>query len=216
MAGHKIHKRRMVGVVTSDKMNKTCVVVVERRVSDRKYGKYLTNRTKYKAHDEKNEYKIGDRVQIVESRPLSSDKRWRVEKLIERPVEAEGNRQAMVQTTSTLDVADNSGAKKVMCIRVLGGTKRKYASHRRHHRRLDQGGDPERQGEEGRGRQGRHRAHQERGVAPDGSYIRFDTNSAVLINKDNEPIGTRIFGPVARELRAKKFMKIISLAPEVL
>jgi small subunit ribosomal protein S17 len=88
VAGHKIHKRRMVGVVTSDKMNKTCVVLVERRVSDRKYGKYLTNRTKYKAHDEKNEFKIGDRVQIVESRPLSSDKRWRVEKLIERPVEA--------------------------------------------------------------------------------------------------------------------------------
>ena len=88
MAGHKIHKRRMVGVVTSDKMNKTCVVLVERPVSDRKYGKYLTNRTKYKAHDEKNEFKIGDRVQIVESRPLSSDKRWRVEKLIERPVEA--------------------------------------------------------------------------------------------------------------------------------
>jgi small subunit ribosomal protein S17 len=91
VAGHinqKLHKRRMVGVVTSDKMNKTRVVLVERRVSDRKYGKYLTNRTKYKAHDEKNEFKIGDRVQIVESRPLSSDKRWRVEKLIERPVEA--------------------------------------------------------------------------------------------------------------------------------
>jgi len=65
VAGHKIHKRRMIGVVTSDKMNKTCVVLVERRVADRKYGKYLTNRTKYKAHDEKNEFKTGDRVQIV-------------------------------------------------------------------------------------------------------------------------------------------------------
>ena len=72
MAGHKIHKRRMVGVVTSDKMNKTRVVLVERRVSDRKYGKYVTSRQKYKAHDEKNEFKIGDRVQIVESRPLSA------------------------------------------------------------------------------------------------------------------------------------------------
>jgi len=82
--GHKIHKRRMIGVVTSDKMNKTRVVLVERRVSDPKYGKYLTSRTKYKAHDEKNEFKSGDRVQIVESRPLSRDKRWRVEKLIER------------------------------------------------------------------------------------------------------------------------------------
>ena len=88
MAGHKIHKRRMVGVVTSDKMNKTRVVLVERRVSDRKYGKFMTSRSKYKAHDEKNEYKIGDRVVIVESRPLSRDKRWRVERLIERPQEA--------------------------------------------------------------------------------------------------------------------------------
>ena len=85
---HKLHKRRMIGVVTSDKMDKTRVVLVERRVADRKYGKYLTSRTKYKAHDEKNEFKAGDRVQIVESRPLSRDKRWRVEKLIERPQEA--------------------------------------------------------------------------------------------------------------------------------
>ena len=77
-----------VGLVVSDKMNKTRVVLVERRISDRKYGKYLTSRKKFKAHDEKNEFKAGDRVQIVESRPLSSDKRWRVEKLIERPQEA--------------------------------------------------------------------------------------------------------------------------------
>ena len=84
----KIHRRELIGVVTSDKMNKTRVVMVERRVSDPKYGKYLTSRTKYKAHDEKNEYKVGDRVLIVESRPLSRDKRWRVEKLIERPQEA--------------------------------------------------------------------------------------------------------------------------------
>jgi small subunit ribosomal protein S17 len=81
-------KRKMVGVITSDKMNKTRVVLVERRVSHGKYGKYLTKRTKFKAHDEKNEYKTGDKVVIVESRPLSRDKRWRVEKLIERPQEA--------------------------------------------------------------------------------------------------------------------------------
>jgi small subunit ribosomal protein S17 len=80
----KLHKRRMIGVVTSDKMDKTRVVLVERRVAHGKYGKYMTSRTKYKAHDEKNEFKAGDRVQIVESRPLSRDKRWRVEKLIER------------------------------------------------------------------------------------------------------------------------------------
>jgi len=78
----------MIGVVTSDKMNKTRVVLVERRLAHTKYGKYMTSRTKYKAHDEKNEFRTGDRVQIVESRPLSRDKRWRVEKLITRPQEA--------------------------------------------------------------------------------------------------------------------------------
>jgi small subunit ribosomal protein S17 len=84
----KIHRRELIGVVTSDKMTKTRVVVVERRLSHKKYGKFMTSRTKYKAHDEKNEYKNGDRVVIVESRPLSRDKRWRVERLIERPQEA--------------------------------------------------------------------------------------------------------------------------------
>ena len=122
----------------------------------------------------------------------------------------------MVQTTTTLDVADNSGAKKIMCIRVLGGTKRKYASL----------GDviivsikeaipnaKVKKGEIARAVIVRTKKEVSR---PDGSYIRFDANSAVLVDKDNEPVGTRIFGPVARELRAKKFMKIISLAPEVL
>jgi len=84
----KMHRRELIGVVTSDKMQKTRVVLVERRLAHKKYGKYMTSRTKYKAHDEKNEYKLGDRVMIVESRPLSRDKRWRVERLIERPQEA--------------------------------------------------------------------------------------------------------------------------------
>ena len=122
----------------------------------------------------------------------------------------------MVQTTTTLDVADNSGAKKLMCIRVLGGTKRKYASL----------GDvivvsikeaipnaKVKKGDVAKAVIVRTRKEVSR---QDGSYIRFDANSAVLVDKDNEPIGTRIFGPVARELRAKKFMKIISLAPEVI
>jgi small subunit ribosomal protein S17 len=86
--GAKIHRRELIGVVTSDKMTKTCVVLVERRLAHKKYGKFMTSRTKYKAHDEKNEYKVGDKVVIVESRPLSRDKRWRVERLIERPQEA--------------------------------------------------------------------------------------------------------------------------------
>ena len=84
----KIHRRELVGVVTSDKMTKTCVVLVERRLAHKKYGKFMTSRAKYKAHDEKNEFKVGDRVLIVESRPLSRDKRWRVERLIDRAQEA--------------------------------------------------------------------------------------------------------------------------------
>ncbi|HVR02427.1 MAG TPA: 50S ribosomal protein L14 [Polyangia bacterium] len=122
----------------------------------------------------------------------------------------------MVQTTSTLDVADNSGAKKVMCIRVLGGTRRKYASL----------GDvivvsikeaiPNAKVKKGDVAKAVIVRTKKEVSRQDGSYIRFDTNSAVLVDKDNEPVGTRIFGPVARELRAKRFMKIISLAPEVL
>jgi large subunit ribosomal protein L14 len=122
----------------------------------------------------------------------------------------------MVQMQTTLDVADNSGAKKLMCIKVLGGSKRKYASI----------GDiivvsikeaiPGAKVKKGEVAKAVIVRTAKEVARPDGSYIRFDSNSAVLINKDNEPIGTRIFGPVARELRAKKFMKIISLAPEVL
>ena len=122
----------------------------------------------------------------------------------------------MVQTTSTLDVADNSGAKKIMCIRVLGGTRRKYASI----------GDvivvsikeaiPNAKVKKGEVAKAVIVRTKKEVSRQDGSYIRFDTNSAVLVDKDNEPVGTRIFGPVARELRAKRFMKIISLAPEVL
>ncbi|HLG86951.1 MAG TPA: 50S ribosomal protein L14 [Alphaproteobacteria bacterium] len=122
----------------------------------------------------------------------------------------------MIQMQTNLDVADNSGARRVMCIKVLGGSKRKYASI----------GDvivvsvkdaiPR-----GRVKKGDvHRAVVVRTAVSirrgDGSMIRFDRNAAVLINKQGEPIGTRIFGPVTRELRGKKFMKIISLAPEVL
>jgi large subunit ribosomal protein L14 len=122
----------------------------------------------------------------------------------------------MIQMQTNLDVADNSGARRVMCIKVLGGSKRKYATI----------GDvivvsvkeaiP-------RGRVKKGDVHQAVIVRTareirraDGSSIRFDRNAAVLINKQGEPIGTRIFGPVTRELRAKKFMKIVSLAPEVL
>ena len=84
----KSRKRVLIGVVVSDKMDKTRVVMVERRLAHAKYGKYMTRRAKYKAHDEKNEFHAGDRVEIVESRPLSREKRWRVQRLLERPQQA--------------------------------------------------------------------------------------------------------------------------------
>lgn len=122
----------------------------------------------------------------------------------------------MIQMQTNLDVADNSGARRVQCIKVLGGSKRKVASV----------GDVivvsvKEAIPRGRVKKGDvHRAVIVRTAKEirrqDGSAIRFDNNAAVLINKQGEPIGTRIFGPVTRELRAKQFMKIISLAPEVL
>jgi large subunit ribosomal protein L14 len=122
----------------------------------------------------------------------------------------------MIQAETNLEVADNSGARRVQCIRVLGGTGRRWAGV----------GDVivvavKEAIPRGRVKKGDvHRAVIVRTAKeltrPDGSAIRFDRNAAVLINPQGEPIGTRIFGPVTRELRAKKFMKIISLAPEVL
>ena len=122
----------------------------------------------------------------------------------------------MIQMESNLDVADNSGARRVQCIKVLGGSKRKYATI----------GDTivvavQEEIPRGRVKKGQVMkavvVRTAKGVRrPDGSLIRFDRNAAVLINAQGEPVGTRIFGPVTRELRAKNHMKIVSLAPEVL
>lgn len=122
----------------------------------------------------------------------------------------------MIQMQTSLSVADNSGARKLVCIKVLGGSKRKYATV----------GDiitvsvreamPNSKVKKGDVAKAVIVRTAKELKRADGSYIRFDENSAVLVNAQNEPVGTRIFGPVARELRAKKFMKIVSLAPEVL
>ena len=122
----------------------------------------------------------------------------------------------MIQVESKLDVADNSGAKKISCIKVLGGSRRRYAGvgdiivitikEAMPHSKVKKGDVMK--AVVVRTKKGIRR--------PDGSYIRFDNNSAVLLNNQMEPVGTRIFGPVARELRQKNFMKIVSLAPEVL
>jgi large subunit ribosomal protein L14 len=121
----------------------------------------------------------------------------------------------VIQQETVLDVADNSGAKRVQCIRVLGGTRRRYAALGDVIVVAVQEALPNSRVKKGEvAKAVVVRTRREYGRS-DGSYIKFDTNSAVLINAQNEPIGTRIFGPVARELRAKRFMKIISLAPEV-
>jgi len=122
----------------------------------------------------------------------------------------------MIGQEAVLDVADNSGARRILCIRVLGGTGRRYAGIGDvivgSVKEATPGGKITK-GQVVKAVIVRTRRETRR---PDGSYIRFDTNSAVILDNQGEPIGTRIFGPVARELRAKKFMKIISLAPEVL
>lgn len=122
----------------------------------------------------------------------------------------------MIQMQTRLNVADNSGAKEVMCVKVLGGSKKRYA----------QIGDiiivsikealPNSKVKKGDVAKAVVVRTIHKIKRPDGSYIRFDDNSAVLINNQKEPVGTRIFGPVARELRGKQFVKIVSLAPEVL
>ena len=121
----------------------------------------------------------------------------------------------MIQTESNLDVADNSGARRVQCIRVLGGSRRRYAGLGDIIVVAIQEALPNSKVKRGEVAKAVVVRTAREYLRPDGTYIKFDKNSAVLINAQNEPIGTRIFGPVARELRGKKFMKIISLAPEV-
>ncbi len=210
-------KRVLSGRVTSDKMDKTVTVLVDRRVMHPLYKKFIRRSKKYAAHDEANLCKIGDTVRIEECRPISKRKTWLVIERNGAPLAAKrGRSRGMISVETNLEVADNSGARRVQCIKVLGGSKRKTASV----------GDiivvsikeaiP-------RGKVKKGDVHQAvivRTAFPvrrgDGSAIRFDRNAAVLINKQLEPIGTRIFGPVVRELRARKFTKIMSLAPEVL
>jgi len=122
----------------------------------------------------------------------------------------------MIQTETVLDVADNSGARRVLCIKVLGGSRRRYASLGDIIVVSVKEASPNSKVKKGDVMKAVIvRTAKEVGRS-DGSYIKFDSNSAVLIDNQREPVGTRIFGPVARELRAKQFMKILSLAPEVL
>ena len=122
----------------------------------------------------------------------------------------------MIQMQSMLDIADNSGAKKVQCIKVLGGSKRRYARVGDIIKVTVKEAIPNSKVKKGTVMEAVIVRTAKETRRPDGTYIRFDDNSAVLVKADKEPVGTRIFGPVARELRGKRFMKIISLAPEVI
>jgi len=122
----------------------------------------------------------------------------------------------MIQNETVLNVADNSGVRRVLCIRVLGGGNRRYASVGDIIVVAVQEAMPDSKVKKGEVHKAVVVRTKKEIHRPDGTYLRFDDNSAVLINNQLEPMGTRVFGPVARELRAKKFMKIISLAPEVL
>ena len=230
------------GLVVSDKMDKTVVVSVEDRVKHALYGKVLRRTSKLKAHDEQNQCGVGDRVLIRRparcpppSAGASSRSSRRPSKTVPRgaapgPTESSvrlgqssgpaenrrDNRRTMIQQESRLKVADNTGAKEILCIRVLGGSGRRYAGIGdvivATVKDAIPGGNVKK-GDVVKAVIVRTVKERRR---PDGSYIRFDENAAVILKGDGEPRGTRIFGPVGRELREKKFMKIISLAPEVL
>ena len=122
----------------------------------------------------------------------------------------------MIQLRTVLDVADNSGAKKIQCIKVLGGSGRRYARIGDIIVAAVKEADPRSAVKKGEVRKAVVVRTRKEIRRPNGTYIKFDTNSAVLINDSREPLGTRIFGPVARELRATRFMRILSRAPEVL
>ena len=199
-------RKERTGVVTSNKMDKSITVAIKWKEKHPIYGKFVNKTKKYHAHDEKNECGIGDTVKIMETRPLSKTKRWRLVQIIE---------SNMIQQESRLVVADNSGAKEALCIRVLGGTRKRYATV----------GDvivvaiksviPSSDVKKGAVSKAIIVRTKKEIRRPDGSYIRFDDNACVLLNAGGDIRGSRIFGPVARELRATN-MKIVSLAPEVL
>ena len=211
-------RKTRVGVVVSDKMDKTIVVAVKDSVQHPLYKKIMKRTVKFKAHDENNECGVGDRVMIMETRPLSKDKRWRLVKIVEKAKYSSFERRfcLMVQMQSYLKVADNTGAKEIMCIRVLGGSRKRYAGIGDVIVASVKKAAPNGTVKKGdvvkavvvRSKQGLRRE--------DGSYIRFDENAAVIIRDDKTPRGTRIFGPVARELRDAGYLKIVSLAPESL
>ena len=241
-AAARARRKVREGLVVSDKMDKTVVVEVEDRVKHALYGKIMRRTSKLKAHDEQNSCRhrrpgpdhgdpaavrhqaVADRGdpregQVVEgrARPASVGRRFR-----QAPAAHGGRRTGrhqeidVIQQESRLRVADNTGAREILCIRVLGGSGRRYASIGDVIVATVKDAIPGagvKKGDVVKAVVVRTAKEKRR---PDGSYIRFDENAAVIIKDGGDPRGTRIFGPVGRELRDKRFMKIISLAPEVL
>ena len=204
METRNLRKTRQ-GVVISNKMDKTIVIASKFKEKHPIYGKFVQKTKKYHAHDENNECNIGDTVLIMETRPLSKTKRWRVVSIIEN----------MIQAESRLTVCDNSGAREALCIRVLGGTRRRYASVGDVIVVAIKNAIPTSDVKKGAVSKALIVRTKKEIRRADGSYIRFDDNACVLLNNAGELRGSRIFGPVARELRAVN-MKVVSLAPEVL
>ena len=192
----------------STAMDKTAVVAVVERVRHRRYAKTVQPTKRFHAHDEDNDGPRG-RPGARPGDPAAVQ----AQALAHRRSPGAGQ---VIQQETRLRVADNSGAKEVLCIKVLGGSRRRYASIGD----IIVGtvkdaipGGSVKKGDVVKCVVVRTKKENRR---PDGSYIRFDENAAVLINDALQPRGTRIFGPVGRELRDKKFMRIVSLAPEVL
>ena len=196
------------GYVVSSKADKTITVRIDVARRHRTYEKIVRTSNTLHAHDESNEAGEGDLVKIVETRPLSKTKRWRLVEVMEKA--------QVIQQESKLKVADNSGAREILCIRVKGGSHRRYARIGDTITATVKQATPHggvRKGEVVEAVVVRTRKQLGR---KDGTFISFDENAAVLIDPQGAPRGTRIFGPVARELRDKNFMRIVSLAPEVL
>ena len=236
-------------------MDKTIVVSVERLQRHPLYKRVIRLTTKFKAHDERNEARIGDTVRIEESRPLSATKRWRLVEIVARagegagePIVAEeaGDQRGHPHGRPSRSRARGRGGRREAAAEAPSRRRPRDpapqpAAGGRQHRRPDDPVHPHHGplAEDDRRRRRRHRRRVKQAIPnaavkkgdvvravivrtakefgrPDGSYIRFDENAAVLINNQGNPRGTRIFGPVARELRDRNYMKIISLAPEVL
>jgi large subunit ribosomal protein L14 len=198
-----------LGTVVSDKMDKTVVVQVTDRKAHPLYKKVIQHRVRFKAHDEGNECKVGDLVRIMDHTQGGA-------RAYDDPRSCPSRAGAVIQQETRLRVADNSGARELLCIRVVGGSYRRYASVGDVITATVKSAQPGGQVKKGEVVKAVVVRVAKEYRRPDGSNIRFDDNAAVLINNQNNPRGTRIFGPVARELRERNFMKIVSLAPEVL